>query len=69
MVDSIYMETNTTDMVKQIAIWGGVLVVTALIITGMVYTTKRNSDKAANQIKNVAIEYAKKTQSQYRSIF
>lgn len=60
MVDSIYMETNTTDMVKQIAIWGGVLVVTALIITGMVYTTKRNSDKAANQIKNVAIEYAKK---------
>lgn len=58
MVDSIHMETNTTNMIKQIAIWGGVLAVTALIIAGMIYTTKRSGDKAVNRIKDIATQYA-----------
>jgi protein-disulfide isomerase len=52
------MDTNTTGMGKQIAIWGAIFLGTAAIIAGMVYMAQRNQNAAANRIKETAVSYA-----------
>lgn len=52
------MDTNTTGMGKQIAIWAAIFLGTAAIIAGMVYMAQRNQNAAANRIKETAVSYA-----------
>src|SRR5437868_5733023 len=53
------MDTNTTGLGKQIAIWGGIFIVTALIIGGLIYATTRNQAAVSDGVRNAAIDYAK----------
>lgn len=52
------MDTNTTGMGKQIAIWAVIFLGTAAIIAGMVYMAQRNQNAAANRIKETVFSYA-----------
>lgn len=58
MVNSLHMETNTTGMGKQIAIWGAIFGGTVLIIGGMIYMAKRAENAGAKVINDTVLSYA-----------